>query len=553
MIIPVRSARRRRYREIARVFVRHGMGFLIGITGLERFAPFRRGMTTASGWPSTPERLRLALEDLGPTFVKLGQILSTRADLLPPEFQFELSKLQDAAPQVPFAEIRAVLLQELGDVPENVFAEFDTAPLASASIGQVHSARLKNGANVVVKVRRPGVEEQIDEDLEILDSLAQTASRRWDVANHYDILGLVQEFSDTLRVELDYLREARSAERFGEAFRDNPSVRVPRVYRSTTTAKVITLERLHGVKISDSAGLEKQTIEPADLADRVFQMYLQMVFDDGFFHADPHPGNFFIDKQGRIGLVDFGMVGHVDYRLQDDLVRLILAVVMEDPDRMVDVILDLGVARSRIDRSILRQDLQRLLNKYSERSLGDIELGAAIEDGLRIIRRHNLQLPSNLALLLKTGIMAEGLAADVSPEFEPLAALRPYMEQILMKQLDPRELSKRVGHAGFEAAQLGLELPHMLRRILSSVDRGQIEVGVRPERFEPLMFRAERLVNRVVLGVLTASFIISLAILMAVYSLPGWDQWGGVIFGAGFVLSGAMGLYLVWSILRSTR
>jgi ubiquinone biosynthesis protein len=553
MILPRRSLRIRRYREIAGVLVKHGLGFLIGITGLERFAPIKRGLTTGSGRPSQPERLRLALEELGTTFIKLGQILSTRADLLPTEYQLELSRLQDSASPVPFHDVQGILEEQLGMSVDEAFAEFDKDPLASASIGQAHAAKRYDGAEVVVKIRRPGVAEQVEEDLDILYSLAQTASRRWEVANHYDVLGLVQEFSDTLRGELDYLREARNAIRFGEAFEDDEIVRVPKVYRETTTAQVITLERLRGVKVHDEAALTDLPVDSSKIADSIFQMYLRMIFDHGFFHADPHAGNFFVDARGRIGLIDFGMVGYVDQRLQDDLVRLILAVVMEDADRMVDVILDLGVARSRIDRGILRQDIQRLLNRYSGRSLGEIELATAIEDGLMIVRRHNLQLPSNLALMLKTGIMAEGLAARVSPDFDPLAALRPYTEHVIMQQLDPRDISKRVGHASFEAIHLSMELPHMLRRILTSIDRGQVEVGIRPERFEPLLFRLERMVNRVVLGILTASFIIGLAVLMAVYSPPGWDRWPGVLFGAGFFVAGAMGIYLVWSILRSPR
>ena len=553
MLFPRRTRRIRRYREIARVLAGHGMGFLVGIIGLERFAPFRRGMMAGGGWPSQPERLRQALEELGPTFVKLGQILSTRADLLPPEFQHELSLLQDSAAPVPFPQIDSVLEEQLGMPINQAFAQFDHEPLASASIGQAHAAKLHDGTDVVVKIRRPGVQSQIEEDLNILYNLAQTASRRWEVANHYDVVGLVQEFSDTLRGELDYLREARNAERFAEGFADDPVVRVPAVFRKTTTAQVITLERLRGTKVSDDDGLETNQIDTPDLADRIFQMYLKMIFSHGFFHADPHAGNFFIDAHGRIGLIDFGMVGYVDQRMQDDLVRLVLAVVMEDADRMVDVILDLGVARSRVDRAILRQDLQRLLNKYTGRSLGEIALGTAIEDGLMIIRRHNLQLPSNMALLLKTGVMAEGLAARVSPDFEPISALRPYTEQILMNQLHPHAMAKRVGTASFEAIHLGMELPHMVRRILSAVDRGQLEVGVRPERFESLMFRAERMVNRVVLGILTASFIIGLAILMAVYSPPLWDQWAGAFFGLGFIIAGGLGLYLAWTILRSSR
>jgi ubiquinone biosynthesis protein len=553
MFFPRRTRRIRRYRQITRVLMRHGMGYLIGIVGLERFAPFRRGMTVGGGWPSQPERLRRALEELGPTFVKLGQILSTRADLLPPDFQRELAQLQDSAAPVPFPQIDTVLEEQLGMPIHQAFAQFDREPLASASIGQVHAAKLNDGTDVVVKVQRPGVHPQIEEDLDILQNLAQTASKRWEVANHYDVIGLVQEFSDTLRNELDYLREARNAERFAEGFADDPDVRIPIIFRETTTSQVITMERLHGMKVSDSDRLEEVDVDTSDLADRLFQMYLKMIFYHGFFHADPHAGNFFIDSQGRIGLIDFGMVGHVDQRMQDDLVRLTLSTVMEDPDRMVDVILDLGVARSRVDRAILRQDLQRLLNRYSGRSLAEIELGQAIEDGMMIVRRHNLQLPTNMALLMKTGVMAEGLAARVSPDFEPIMALRPYLDQILMNQLQPAALARRVGTSAFEAVHLGLEMPHMLRRILSAVDRGQLEVGVRPERFESLMHRAERMVNRVVLGIITASFIIGLAILMAVYNPPLWDQWAGPLFGVGFLLAVGMGFYLAWSILRSPR
>lgn len=542
-----------RYREIARVLARHGFGFLIGVAGLERFAPFRRGVPVSSQPTTQPERLRLAIEDLGPTFIKLGQILSTRPDLLPPEYQHELARLQDSAPPVPFDDIERTLVEELGRPPSDAFAEFEPVPIASASIGQVHAARLKDGSDVVVKVRRPGVAETIDEDLDILYCLAQTASRRWDVAHRYDVVGLVLEFSDTLRGELSYLREARNAERLGEAFSEDTHVRVPKIYRRFSTDRVITLQRMHGTKISEVTRLAEQGVESRILAERIFRMYLKMIFDDGFFHADPHPGNFLIERCGRIGLVDYGMVGHVDERLQDELVRLIMAIAMEDPDRIVDVILDLGVARTRVERNVLRQDLQRLLNSYSDRALGEMEIGPVIEDGLAIIRRHNLQLPANMALLLKTALMGEGLAASVNPEFEPITVLRPYAEHLIVRQLSPSTMARRLGQAGYEAAQLGADLPHMVRRIMNAVDRGQIEVGVRPERFEPLMYRAERLVNRVVLGILTAAFIIGLAILTAVYSPPGWDRFAGAIFAVGFVLAGSLGLYLAWTILRSTR
>jgi ubiquinone biosynthesis protein len=546
----------RRYRQIADVFIRHGLGFVVDIVGLDRFIPFHLGPLNGPRKAeryTRPERLRVALEELGTTFVKLGQILSTRVDLLPYEYQVELAKLQDQTLPLPGELIRDVVVAELGCPIEEIFATFELTPLASASIGQAHAATLRDGTEVVVKVRRPKIDAQIEEDLEILGNFAAVAARRWDLADQYDVVGLSQEFAQTLRAELDYVREGRNAERFASNFAGDERVHIPRVYWRATTARVLTLERLYGCKISDTAALDAAGIDRRVLAQRASRVLFKMTFEDGFFHADPHPGNFLIEPNGRFGLMDFGMVGSIDERTQDKLTDLALAVATQDFDRMVDGLLDLGVARRRIDRPLLRRDLEHLYARYYGKRLGDVVVAAVIDDSLEVIRRHRLQLPPNLALLLKTIVMNEGLGRLIDPTFNLADALAPYGRRLLMRRFSPAVWTRRLSQAGLDAARLGIELPEQLRRIIGEVERGGIEVGVRPEGFDPLIRRFERLANRIILGILVAAFVNGLAILVSVYRPAGWDRWAGLVFAVGFAFAAIVGAYLAWSILRSGR
>jgi ubiquinone biosynthesis protein len=546
----------RRYRQIADILARHGLGYLLGILGLERFVPFHHGLL---GHPSRaepytrPEHLRMALEELGAAFIKLGQILSTRADLLAPDYQAELARLQDAAPPVPWDLVQQGLVAELGHPLEEVFNRFDPAPLAAASIGQAHSATLPDGSEAVVKVRRPGVVEQIEEDLEILQNLAAAASRRWELADQYDLVGLAQEFAQTLRAELDYIREGRNAERFAANFAGESAVHIPRVYWDTTTSRVLTLERIQGIKIDDLAALDAAGIDRAGLAERAARIVLKMVFEDGFFHADPHPGNFFVEPGGRIGLIDFGMVGTVDDRTQEQLAALLLAITSQDPDRLVDAFLDLGVARRPMNRDLLRRDLEHLLARYYGRPLGELALGPLLTEALDVVRRHGLQLPPNLSLLLKTAVMDEGLGARLDPSFRLTTVLVPYAQQLMLRQYSPLLWARRLGGVSLDTARLAVEFPQHLRRLLGELERGGLEVGMRPVGTEPLLRRFEQLTNRLILGILAAAFVNGLAVLMSVYRPAGWDQWAGVIFTVGFVVAGGLGVYLAWSILRSGR
>lgn len=546
----------RRYHQIADALARHGLAYLTGMLGLDRFTALPRALFDRSPRPDpirAPAHLRLVLEELGTTFIKLGQILSTRADLLPPEYQAELAKLQDAAPPVAFAEIEQIVVDELGQPLDELFASFETTPLAAASIGQAHAATLLDGTEVVVKVRRPGAGEQVEEDLEILQSLAATAARRWDLAEQYDFVGLAQEFAQTLRFELNYVHEGQNAERIAANFRDDPTVHVPRVFWERTTSRVLTLERLRGMKINDLAALDAARIDRRQLAEHSSRVLLKMIFEDGFFHADPHPGNFFVESESCLGLVDFGMVGTLDERTQDALAAVLLAVTGRDADTLVDTFLDLGVARQRVDRFTLRRDLEHLLARYYDRPLGEIAVGALLTDALALIRHHRLRMPADLALLSKTLMMGEGLAAQLDPSFNLTTVLVPYARDLLTRQYSPMRWAKRLGRAGLEAAQLGVDLPHQVRRIVTDLERGGLEVGMRPLGLEPVIRRFERLANRIVLGVIVAAFVNGLAVLMAAYHPPAFARWVEIIFIFGFTVASVLGAYLAWTILRSGR
>lgn len=542
-----------RYQQIANVTARHGLGYLVGVLGLDRFVPFHQGFL---GHPqrtepyTQPEHIRMAFEELGATFIKLGQILSTRTDLLSSDYQAEFAKLQDQAPPVPADVIQAVVVAELQRPIETVFAAFELEPLAAASIGQAHAATLPDGQEVVVKVRRPGIVEQIEKDLEILQNLAVTASHRWEFADQYDVVGLAQEFAQTLRAELDYIREGRNAERFAANFAQDQTVHIPRIFWDTTTSRVLTLERIRGNKVNDWAGLEAAGIDRQDLAQQLARINLKMLFEDGFFHADPHPGNFFIETGGRIGLIDFGMVGVVDARTQGQLTGILPAITQQKSDRLVDAFLDLGIAQQRVDRTLLQRDLERLVTRYYGQPLGELSLGQILEDILTTMRRHHLQLPSNLALLFKTGVMNEGLVAQIDPTVSLTKLLVPYVERFVLRQYSPLFWTKRLGEAGLEAMQWGVDLPRQMHQLLGELERGRLEVGVRPTGFSSLVHHAERLTNRIVLSIMAAAFINGLAILMLIYHPPGWERWASVIFTSGFMVASALGIYLVWSLLR---
>jgi len=552
LLIRAKDAHFQRYRQIAETLARHGFGFLLSALGLDRFLPFQHDLSGKSSEALTPpQHIRASLEELGPTFIKLGQLLSTRPDLLPPEYLLEFAKLQDDAPPFDSDAAIEVIETEFNQSISALFAHFDHQPMAAASIGQVHAARLHDGTDVIVKVRRPDVLDQVEEDLEILHNLAAALNRRWEFAKRYDLLGLVQEFALTLRAELDYIREGQNAERFAANFVTDKTVHIPRVFWETTTSRVLTQERIRGVKASELSALDEFGINRSELAKCGARAILKMIFEDGFFHADLHPGNFFVEPDGRFGLVDFGMVGAVDEKTQDYLANLILGLSRQDYDRLTDSVLELEVVKHRVDRNELRRDLEHLVKPYFGLPLGEIHLASLFNEAFTVIRNHRLHIPPHLALLIKTIVLIEGIGTRLDPDFHLIEVIAPYADRLMLRLFSPRRVMKKLGQASIDVARLGAEIPQQLRHILTEIERGGFEVGMKPGTFEPLIDRLERLANRIVLGVIAAAFIVGLAVLLSVYRPPGWDRWAGTMFAVGFFFAVLLGVYLAWSIMRS--
>jgi ubiquinone biosynthesis protein len=538
-----------RYLEIASALRRHGLGFLVGLLGLDRVTPDKGAADTARGASAdSAAHLRAALEELGPTFIKLGQLLSTRSDLLPPEFIAELSKLQDAAPPVPVDVIREVIRSELGAEPEQVFASFDDLPLASASIGQAHTATLDDGTPVVVKVRRPGAVAQVQTDLEILQNLATRASRTWQFAQDVDAVGLVTEFGETIRSELDYLKEGRNAERFAQDFEHDPRVVIPRIYWEHTTSRILTLARVHGLNVSDGAALDEAGVDRGLVARRGADIVLKMIFEDRFFHADLHPGNLFIQPDGTIALIDFGMVGVIREELRDHLSRIFIAMVDGDAEMLTTALIQVSVTSEPVDRRTLRDELRPFVTRYRLQSVAETPFARMIAELFTILRSNRVRLPREMILLFKALLLIESLAKRLDPDFRLGPALQPYAERLGWERLRASVIGKRLARASVDLGELALDLPGIARRLVDVADTTGIQVHLRAAELEPLMERAERIGNRLVAGMVGAALISGVGGLVA--SERRWRSWEGTMVGAGLGTIGAIGAYLTWTARR---
>ncbi|MDE3228811.1 MAG: AarF/ABC1/UbiB kinase family protein [Chloroflexota bacterium] len=551
-----RVGRTNRYRQITEILIRHGFGFLIGRADWDRQRMTRAIRAGATGQPrphivSAPERLRLLIEELGPTFIKLGQIISTRGDLLPADYRAELARLQDSAPPVPGDQIRARFEEEFQRPVDEAFASFDMRPIAAASIGQAHAATLPDGAEVIVKFRRPHIVEDVEEDLRILMDLAELAARHWEMARYYDVVAIVEEFTQTLRLEMDYLHEGQNLERIAGNFAGDRDLHVPTVYWDLTTSRILTLERIHGVKITNTAELDAKGLDRSAIAYRATRILLTMILRDGFFHADPHPGNVFVEDDGTIGLIDFGMVGEVDGASQQSLMQLMLGITQQDASRLADTMLDLCVGQTSVDRNALRRDLQRLLARYWGRPMMDVRFGAFIADMVDVLRTRHLRLPPDLALLLKTLAMGEGLGEDVDPTFDLMRVYTPLTEDLIRRRITFSGWTRQFLLSGIDALESGMEIPRRLRHILSDIERGGFEINIQPSSFDPYFTRMERLVNHVLIALLAVSSTISAALIVSAYHPRGFDVMAEILFLIALLGAGGFGAYILFLLFGS--
>ncbi len=538
-----------RSRQVARVLSGHGWGALVDSLGLGRFAPRPKRKPDERLAPEV--RLRLALGELGVTFIKLGQMASTRADLLPPEFAGELAKLQDAAPLVPIEQVLKTIEEDLGRPVERCFQRFEHQPLASASIGQVHAAWLPDGTPVVVKVRRPGVVEEVARDLQILDRLAGWAQAHTPFGRDHDLMPIVAEFAYTLRNELDYVREGRNAELLGKAFADDASVWIPAVDWSHTAPRVLTLDRVGGIKVRDLEGLDRMGIPRRTIAENAVRMFLRQLLELGFFHADPHPGNFFVQPDGSIAVVDFGMVGRVSDPVRGHLLRAGLAALEQDPESLAEELFALGVAGRRADRAAFVRDLDHLLGRYQGRSIGELSATEVTRELSNIAFRHRLQLPGELAMLMRVVTMSEGLGLMLDPDFRYLEFASPIIKRHWKGTRSLRAGAARLGRAAAEAADLGLELPRRAGRLLGRLERGELELNVRHEGLERFAVELQGMTNRLALAMILAASVVALGVALGFQGGAGFTPYLRWLFALGFLFSLAFGAWVLASIWTS--
>lgn len=544
-----------RSRHIASTLARHELHSLAGAVGLgsllrraERAAISRRSTSEVQA-----EQLRLALGELGVVFIKLGQFLSTRPDVLPPEYIAELSKLQDAAPLVPIETINAVVQRELGAPPAALFASFDPQPIASASIGQVHAAALRSGERVVVKVQRPEVLAQVTQDLEILAGLAEWAKSHTQLGRDYNLPALVREFAYTLRNELDYVYEAHNAERIARDFAGDPALRVPKVHWDFTTPRVLTLERMDGIKISDVAAMDAAGIDRRAVARNAVSILMREVFEFGFFQADPHPGNFFVQPDGAIAMLDYGMVGHVDERMLRTLFQLGNAFVTRDAAKLTETLFALGVAGKTADRAMLKRDVDHLLGRYAGQPLGEIAAAQVTNEIMALALRYRLQLPGELMMLARLIVMSETAGAALDPDFRMLKFAGAQLRDVWSQRYSLATLGRRAGASALDGIDLALDLPSRLAQLLSRAERGDVEFNINLEGVHDLVREAQRMVNRVVAAIVLAATIVALGLATLAYQPPGSEQFIAWVFGPALLLSIAIGAWLIWRAWRAAR
>jgi ubiquinone biosynthesis protein len=549
----------RRYQQIARILTRYGFGHVLTQLGIGRaITPGLEKLRFSSAEilrATPPERVRMVVEELGPTFIKLGQILSTRSDMIPAEYVAELEKLQDTVPPTDFGLIQDQVEKELKQPLEEVFPTFDPVPVASASLGQVHFATLADGTEVAVKVFRPGVDKLIETDLDILLELAALAEKRTDWGAYYGVLSLAQEFAETLRNEQNYEQEGQNMERYQQMFTAEGYVHVPKVYWGTTTRRVLTMERLEGIKITDVAALDEAGLDRKLVARRNIAILLKAVLQDGLFHADPHAGNFMVMPKEEIGMMDFGIMGHLDPVQRLGLVHLFVGLFRQETDRVVNALADLGIATRAADRRHLARDLDRLRMRYYGLELEKIRARSFVEDLMNLAFANRLKMPSDLVLVFKAIAMLEGISLQLDPDMNVFSEVEPYVREALLELQSPVTRLKTLADQMRESAEAMMMLPKQLQRMLEEMEAGEGSLSMTMKGLDEPTQRITAAANRLVLALLAVAFILGPAFLVSRLNdvFPEFQLGAILLVLAGFALSALITLVLLLSVWRSGR
>jgi ubiquinone biosynthesis protein len=532
-----------RVTEIGRVATRHGFGYLLD----------RRRSADNEQDGDRGRRLREMFDELGPTFVKFGQLLSTRPDVVPPDIIAELRKLQDDVSPVPMADVERVVMEELGLTVEQAFLDFDETPIAAASIGQVHRATLPNEVQVVVKVQRPNAARQIESDLKLMASAARVARERVRQLDFIDTGELVDEFGRSIRLELDYQQEARNAETFRRNFAGDDRIAVPRVWWRYTTGRLLTLDRLQGTHVRDIDLEAWDDASRRELAYTLTDAWMAMIFRHAFFHGDPHPSNILHLDDGRLGLIDFGLAGRLTDLDMARLTRLFVDAATENVEALPRRLTDLGVRYPREREEELRSRLEELYYRYYGSRLSDIDPIEAIREGLTLIYAMNLRLPTRFVILDKAIATLGSVAAEVYPDFNVFEVARPYAKRLIAERYSPRRVALRARAEVQDIAELALEVPRQVHDILNELRDGELEVRISNPGIDDLAHHMDVSVNRIAVALVILGGLVGSS-LIGVLAKDGPHLLGlHLLSVVGFVLSGAFGVWLLWGVFRSGR
>lgn len=550
-----------RIRQIVNVLLRHGFGQFVELINLHRFIPLRKRIKVFGQWPAIekhtiPERLRIAFSELGPSFIKLAQLLSSRPDLITPAYANEFKKLQDMVPPFPVDVAKRTVVSELNIRLEDVFSDFENMPVAAASIAQVHNATLKDGEKVIVKIQRPDIKETIETDISILNAIARLMVKHIPESKFFNPEGIVDEFSKTVRKELDFIIELRNAQRFKRNFTEYKGICIPAVYPHLTTEKVIVMERFEGVRIDDIEGIDALGVDRPELARRGVDAYFKMIFEDGFFHADPHPGNIFVMSDGRIGLMDFGIVGWVTPDTMEMMANAFLAIIRKDFDLLVNQYVELGIISGAVDTETFKRnfkaDLVDILQPLYDLTISEVNLAQYLETLTHLAIKHGLIIPSDLLLMNKTMLILDNIGRQLDPDFNFMSVAEPYASRLVRRRVSPGRLLERARESIAEISELAQTTPRQLNVFLRKALREELSFKVNPTGMDKLIRDIDRSSNRLAFSVIVAAIIIGST--MLIQSGPEGEALGFRTIGVlGFFVAFILGIWLVISILKSGR
>ncbi|MFJ7848702.1 ABC1 kinase family protein [Peribacillus sp. NPDC097224] len=545
-----------RYQEITNAFLKNGMGYFIYRLGLSD------GKSTSKVAPeenlnlrSIGERLHKILQSLGPTFIKLGQIASTRRDIVPEEIVRELEKLQDQVTPFPFEKARQIIEAELGDSLESLFLEFQETPLATASIGQVHVARLHSQEVVAIKVQRPDILPNVETDLEILDDLTRLMEARIPWARRYQIRKMIDEFAKSLRAELDYNSEGRNGERIAKQFIDNQGIKIPKIHWDYSTKKVLTMDFIKGIKINHYKQLDEEGYDRRIIADRLANSILQQILIDGFYHGDPHPGNIVILPGNVVSLMDFGMVGRLEEEMKYQFASLVINLKRGSTTGLINTLSNMGLLTDETDMSSLRYDIDELRNKYYDIPLSQISLGGAVNDLFSVANEHKVMIPPEFTMLGKAVLTMEAIVEELDPNFSIMKAAEPFGERLLKERFHPKNLAKKTWNQFIESAEAISELPKDIRDVSDIIKKGKLRLDINIPELQVFLHKLDQISNRLSFSIILLAFSIIMVGLIVGSAIAGQANilWNIPAIEIGFVVATLMFLLMIYTIFRSGR